>query len=173
MFLCMSPLHMHVGRRCSNITDWKPACGGQATVLLLRLLPLSVTLCHIMQFSLQLRSIPKTNLSCMMQAAGAIAGHYEAEAVTAARAALQLSSLPSDCCSAHLALGRAHLALHSIQLGPAGHDAAWTSAPAVATAVPPASLPGTTAAVEVTSDTQVIRCIACVARSSIVTASSA
>lgn len=74
------------------------------------------------------------------QAPGAVAGFYEAEAIAAAKAALQLSPLPADCCRALLALGKAYLALHSLQTGPQGSQAAGTAASAAAsvTPVPPA-----------------------------------
>ena len=74
------------------------------------------------------------------QAPGAVAGFYEAEAIAAAKAALQLSPLPADCCRALLALGKAYLALHSLQAGPQASQPAGTAASAAAsvTPVPPA-----------------------------------
>lgn len=76
-----------------------------------------------------------------MQPLGATAGHYEARAVAAARAALQLSSLPLDSCHAHLALGKAYLALHNVELRPTGSDAAWTDTSGNEVATPAAALP--------------------------------
>ncbi len=52
-------------------------------------------------------------------------GHYEQEAIKAAAAALELSPDPADRCRAHFALGKAHLALYHLHLGPAAGSDAW------------------------------------------------
>ena len=75
-----------------------------------------------------------------MQAPGAVAGHCEAQAVAAAKAALQLSPVPADCCHPQLALAKAYLALHNIQIGSNSSEAAWTgAADVVSTPAPTAS----------------------------------
>lgn len=63
-----------------------------------------------------------------VQAPGAVAGYFEAEAIQAAKSALQLSPDPSDNCLAHLVLGQAQLALSSLDTPIGASDAAWTEA---------------------------------------------
>lgn len=52
-------------------------------------------------------------------------GHYEQEAIKAAASALELSPDPADRCRAQCALGKAHLALYQLRLGPAAGSDAW------------------------------------------------
>lgn len=77
-----------------------------------------------------------------VQAPGAVAGHCEAQAVAAAKAALQLSPVPADCCRAQLALAKAYLALHYIQAGPNSSEAAWSGAADVASTAAPTANAG-------------------------------
>jgi len=54
-----------------------------------------------------------------------VPGHYEQEAIKAAASALELSPDPADQCRAQFALGKAHLALYQLRLGPAAGSDAW------------------------------------------------
>ncbi|DBA87841.1 TPA: hypothetical protein ACH3X1_004837 [Trebouxia sp. C0004] len=56
---------------------------------------------------------------------GAVPGHYEQEAIKAAASALELSPDPADQCRAQFALGKAHLVLYHLHLGPAAGCDAW------------------------------------------------
>lgn len=52
-----------------------------------------------------------------MQEPGSVPGFFEEEAIKCARSALQLFSLPGDQCQAHLALGKAQIALYHLTVG--------------------------------------------------------
>ncbi|KAL3130482.1 hypothetical protein ABBQ38_008299 [Trebouxia sp. C0009 RCD-2024] len=61
---------------------------------------------------------------------GSVPGFFEEEAIACASSALQLSSLPGDQCQAHLALGKAQVALYHLKVGggQAAADLAWPGA---------------------------------------------
>lgn len=65
-----------------------------------------------------------------MQEPGSVPGFFEEEAIACASSALQLSSLPGDQCQAHLALGKAQVALYHLKVGggQAAADLAWPGA---------------------------------------------
>ena len=52
-------------------------------------------------------------------------GHYEQEAIKAANSALVLTPDPAERSRAQLTLGKAHLALYCLHLGPAAGCDAW------------------------------------------------
>lgn len=74
-----------------------------------------------------------------MQEPGAVPGYFEEEAIKCASSALQLSSLPSDQCQAHLALGRAQTALYHLTVG-GGQAAAKLAWPETSEADPKAEV---------------------------------
>ena len=64
------------------------------------------------------------NTACT-QEPGSVPGHYEQEAIKAASSAIVLTPDPAERCRTQLTLGKAHLALYCLHLGPAAGSDAW------------------------------------------------